>query len=265
MPKSVVVLLKSARQTILPNTTGPALHAAFFKWLDGLDKELAAELHDAKGLKPFAVSDITPLSPGQKPRKFGPATPGWFRICSFYERLDRVLEAPNLPESFQILSEDFQVLETAQKPFQHPWANWQSWEDLIKAGQSRGPQPLSFEFFSPATFKVGDHYLPVPLPENVFGCLLARWNAFCPYKMEYGEKLFNLVINRYKLSTELVFLEGARSRSRFVCFTGFCEYALTTRDKNIQGALNTLTLFASYCGVGYKTTMGFGQVKPVWE
>jgi CRISPR-associated endoribonuclease Cas6 len=49
---------------------------------------------------------------------------------------------------------------------------------------------------------------------------------------------------------------------RFVqkAFTGWCTYQLSA-DRSLAAQLTSLAALAHYSGVGYKTTMGMGQVR----
>jgi CRISPR-associated endoribonuclease Cas6 len=265
MPSSVVFILKPYTRVQLPPTTGPALHGAFFSWLSQIEAGLATELHDLKSMKPFTVSDIQPLRTTSNSREFTATNPGWFRITSLDERLDRVLIGRNLPAEVEILNERFKVEHICRTPTEHSWANCQSWDELTASAATLTEKngfnrKFWLGFHSPTTFKAAGRAFPLPLPEQVFNSLLTRWNSFSPYRIEVENLCADLAISGYDLATHLVWMEGSRQGSKLLCFTGWCEYTLFSNDKRVADILKALTNLAFYAGVGYKTSMGFGQI-----
>ena len=73
------------------------------------------------------------------------------------------------------------------------------------------------------------------------------------------EKEFEKIrVTRFRLKTELVNF----SKYKIIGFVGKVVYELPeTIDKEIKNTINALADFAFYSGVGYKTTMGMGQVR----
>jgi len=67
----------------------------------------------------------------------------------------------------------------------------------------------------------------------------------------------NLLVKRYKLQTELVDF----GKYKIIGCTGRCTYQL---DKHMplfqKKMLHSLAYFAEFAGIGYKTSMGMGDV-----
>src|SRR5690349_20424984 len=109
---SLVIQLEPLKNGRLPGTTGPALHAAFFRWLTGINPAQARQLHDLRGPKPFTVSNLqvhresgeTTLSSSEIELKTGQTY--WFRLTSFDPHLSELLLRHFMampPATFEIL------------------------------------------------------------------------------------------------------------------------------------------------------------------
>jgi CRISPR-associated endoribonuclease Cas6 len=149
-------------------------------------------------------------------------------------------------------------------------------------------EPLAIEFASLTTFNranrrsqvYGGHYARLPLPHYVFPRLVRRWQELAPpelahvVQMERIEQYIEdegIVISDYDLQPHQV---------RFTThlqpgFVGTCKYELRGPDEELQVPEETplttrqqiwlLAQLAFYCGIGYKTAMGMGQVRPIYE
>src|SRR6266702_3691541 len=145
-------------------------------------------------------------------------------------------------------------------------------------------EPLALEFASLTTFNrgnaknraYGNYHARLPLPQYVFPGLAKRWEDLAPPELvgvvqkESIEQYIQddgIIIEDYDLRTHRVkftthFQPG---------FVGTCKYQLrgpdeaTTPDAplTVRQQILMLAQLAFYCGVGYKTTMGMGQVCPV--
>jgi CRISPR-associated endoribonuclease Cas6 len=105
--------------------------------------------------------------------------------------------------------------------------------------------------------------VPVPLPQWVFGGLLDRWNAFAPVPLPEAVREFaalRMALSRYELRTVAVPFKPGMVKFGAV---GYGVYTAPHPDEALLSALNLLSEFAFYAGVGAQTTMGFGQCRPV--
>lgn len=122
-------------------------------------------------------------------------------------------------------------------------------------GDSERGESVSPEFHS------NGRTLPFPLPEQVFGSLLDKWNTFAPVALPDETRRFAdecLALCRYRLNTQPVaFKKGGLEMG----FVGQVRYAALNRDRYWLSVLQTLADFAFYAGVGYQTTTSMGQVR----
>ena len=125
-------------------------------------------------------------------------------------------------------------------------------------------------FLSPTGFKSGAVQNILPTPDLWFRSLAARW------KTAYGENpledlkqenlglehpiknaLANTFVADYSLRSAAVVL---KENLVFRGCVGRVRYVWKNESTAVRKALACLTAFAFFCGVGYKTTQGMGQV-----
>ena len=141
---------------------------------------------------------------------------------------------------------------------------------------------IKLEFASATTFNwihvaektYGNYYAQLPLPKYVFPGLARRWQELAPpelaglvqrERVERYVEADGVVIDDYDLRTHMVHFAQHPQRG----FVGTCTYQLrgpdeaTTPDAplTVRQQLLLLAQLAFYCGVGYKTPMGMGQVR----
>ena len=105
-----------------------------------------------------------------------------------------------------------------------------------------------------------DPALPYPMPETVFGSLLDHWNAAptVPVKLpeearRYAKECMQL--GRFDLHSRVLKMYGETLRG----FVGGVRFHTTNYDRYWMGIMTMLAQYATYAGVGAKTTMGLGQ------
>ncbi len=136
-----------------------------------------------------------------------------------------------------------------------------TYEELLEASlSSLADKHWTLEFLTPTSFRRHGKQELFPLPELVYGSLLRRWNqhSTSPFPGGSEHEFQKLLMTRYNLQTELL----AFSTYKVVGCKGKASYALPPDGSpylNVQVAV--LNKFASFAGVGYKTTMGMGMVR----
>ncbi len=138
----------------------------------------------------------------------------------------------------------------------HPWAGLTTYPRLFQ-GQVENDYPL--RFVSPTFFKrKGNHY-PLPEPKLVFRSLYERFKAYAPIKPpeEFPELFGRITLRKANLRTRPV-----EHDTRGVGIVGEAVYHLPNASEDEARWLTALWRFAFFAGVGAKTTLGFGQVKP---
>ncbi len=227
---------------------GPALPQALHArgWVYNLLRETAPEVHDAAGPKPFTV--------GVGGRPNAP----WLRLTCLTEEVYAAL-SPALWRRVGLevrLGEDTYRIKAVLEA-EHPWAGLVTWPRLFQG--EAGPD-LGLEFASPTFFRRQGANYPLPEPRLVLGSLIERWNAHAPTPVPPG------VAARLVEATTLRYLNGrtvsAVGHDRTVGFRGRVTYHLPRASAEEARWLAALGRFAFFSGVGAKTTLGFGQVRP---
>ena len=167
------------------------------------------------------------------------------------------------------------------------WTGFTSFSSIVEQAQALRPgklERLAMEFASLTTFKrsnqksqiYGGHYALLPLPQYIFPGLARRWQELAPpefagvVQMEriahYIENE-GVVISDYDLKPHQVHFTTHVQPG----FVGRCTYDLRGPDEaakeeaalTVRQQLWLLGQLAFYCGVGYKTAMGMGQVRSI--
>lgn len=112
-------------------------------------------------------------------------------------------------------------------------------------------------FLSPTCFRHDGNLHLLPLPSLIFNGLVKRWMYFSDIPIPVINT-DHLQILRYKLKTDSVLFNNYN----LVGFKGNCQYGFVNELAEIERwPFFILLNFASIAGLGYKTTMGMGQVK----
>jgi CRISPR-associated endoribonuclease Cas6 len=166
----------------------------------------------------------------------------------------------------------FAVGEVLTTPGSHPWAGYATPGELggrwASTPPDQVPRQIKLELASPTVFSrrsvegMGKFMDPIPTPAMLFGSVAAVWNEHMPTPLDKG------AIRAYAEETVVVGLYNLRSKMfRYwgqpqIGATGTITYLLKDKkNRDMIRTLNTLADFAFYSGVGYKTTMGMGQVR----
>lgn len=332
---SLVVLLRPLTDGVLPKTTGRLVHAAFLNAVAQCDNRLAAELHGNQrshtlsvpagqiqdAVKPFSVSQLFEMtSPTRRQSSLQPgrwaissAEKYWLRFTGFsvavYDLLlemERMMKREFSPlRRLRIGYMTFEVIDVTSNQAMHPWAGWNTWEDLVDSGETNAKKfKLLLHFMSPTSFRsslrIGrandeiELNIPLPRPSLVFQHLAKKWERHSP--VEYRRLPLAIIEclggdnDRSLIDTESVewsildkavivarlsqintkmceFSEGNAGESgedgRRVGFVGEVDYDLKHLDDHGRLAAFALARFGFFAGVGDKTTMGMGLMRPI--
>lgn len=265
---SAVIHLKALQNGSLPADLGPAVRAEFLNWVGEADADHSDHLHDGDDLRPYTISDLHGSFGVQRGFRLAEAgQSAWFRVTSLREKETRLLLDSVFPKvagtNISIDRTSFQVERVALDG--HAWARETSYESLVekyfKAGASP-PNSIEVEFASPTTFHDGTLHVPLPVPENVLGSWLKRWNALSSASLprEVHElKEAQLALSRYKLETRAVHY----GKATWIGFTGACRFRVLSDDEFWLRLCNLLAEYAFFCGTGAKTSFGMGQTRRV--
>ena len=266
---SVVVAVRPVAPAWLPPALGRATHAIFLDWVRAVAPAEAAALHTTEPLKPFTTglleegvrADVAG-TPWRSDRLYH------LRFTSFSPELsallrERVLPAP--PERVRVEQGEGVVEAVYTAATEHPWAGETSYDDLVREhllAVRPAPRRLVLGFDAPTTFRVAGRHVPLPLPELVYGSLLERWNAWAPVRLEESVRARaarTLAIAYHRLQSRHVRFADSQQ----VGFMGQCAYAVVENDSDLLRQLGVLTAFAFWSGVGHRTTMGLGRLRPL--
>lgn len=280
---SCVVTFHPIRDAKLPATQGHHAHAAFLDIVRQVDPELAKTLHGSRGRKPFTVSPLRGLPPAREGRIAVKAGhPCWLRFTLLDGQLfgvfmDRFLQSDGRP-TIRLAGADFTVGEILTTPDSHPWAGYittqellERWRGVNTGGKDNPAHTFEMVFASPTAFSFGGRggkrIEVLPAPRLVFGSLASAWNYWFSsvFKMSHDLRDYveqTVVVSSFQMETKMHQYRGYKQLGALGTITYLCwDYA----NPQMVRLLNTLADFAFYAGVGYKTTMGMGQVRRVME
>ncbi|MCP5096099.1 MAG: CRISPR system precrRNA processing endoribonuclease RAMP protein Cas6 [Chloroflexi bacterium] len=151
--------------------------------------------------------------------------------------------------------QEFLISESRSKP----GPNWQQLA-LTEPGRQVG-----LRFISPTSFKQGPGYLPLPLPGTVFQSPIRIWKTFAPPMMTIPPEWLawckqDVFVVQHNIETIQVQIS---QKEKFTGFVGEVWFeAYKGSELNLR-AWQALTDLATFCGIGYKTTMGMGAVERI--
>jgi CRISPR-associated endoribonuclease Cas6 len=190
------------------------------------------------------------------------------------------------PPFMQLGKQVFLLEEVIAEPEESSgWADCTSFGKLVDWARSlrlRRVETMELEFASLTTFNrsnkrsqvYGGHFALLPLPQFVFQGLVRRWQELAP--PELVGLVQSELIEQY-IENDGIIISDYALRPHHVCFAnhlqrgfvGRCVYDVRGPDEKVreEGALTVrqqillLARLAFYCGIGYKTAMGLGQVR----
>jgi CRISPR-associated endoribonuclease Cas6 len=189
MLTSVVVFLQSPTEGRLPASLGRAAQAALLRWVEQRDPALAGELHGGDGPRPYTVSNLVLGQRAQGSLRVKAGQSGWLRFTGLTpavsEHLRALAQTP--PPQMELDGHVFTVTGATVDPARHAWAGAVSYQDLAAPWLLGGGREISgrieLEFAGATTFRSGERWVPLPLPELVLwqpAQSLAGLCADCP-------------------------------------------------------------------------------------
>ena len=253
----------------IPKWWGEAVHQLAIKVIASHNADLAQELEKSAGLKPFTVSNLRGRFPG------GKIDAGSLYKLRFTALDKRVADAfaaaraDGVLRSGETVELDFIKFLIRQNdpnvPDEIGGVTYQALTNRLFAA-TPPPRTLSLEFVSPTLFKQGGRQMPFPMPDLVFGSLLDHWNAspFVPTPLPEEARRYArecLQLGRFELESRVLKMYGETFRG----FIGKVRFHTNNYDRYWMGIMAMLAEYATYAGVGAKTTMGLGQCVPLPE
>lgn len=271
MLSAVVVKLVAQETSPLDPAVARHVHGLFLRLLREGDAKIAEECHHGHYVKPFTLSTIYgKFGRTSTARLFIKGFEYWFRVTLLTEETFNSFSKVIFPYaaeqktiyigdgSFQITSAELEGVRS------RGWSGISSFEDILDqvSAEEMPCDYFAFQFYSPTTFRQGKVNYIMPDPSLVFGSLLKKWNEFSsqPFPKEIKQEAANnLVLTEYSLRSTPFNLGD----HELIGFRGRCKYDLLKKDNALSSAFGALNRFSFFAGVGQKTTMGMGMVRPI--
>jgi CRISPR-associated endoribonuclease Cas6 len=267
---SVTLVLYPENDAAISKTMNPQTHALVLNLVRQFNSSLSARLHNEPGYRPFTVSQLSGLVVCGEHMLLQHDRPCYLRITLFddgslWQQLcTHFLESG--PIYVQLGNSVLRLTRILSTPDNDPtgWVCSTDWQTLFTLSAK---QSLTIHFVSPTAFSWGDRrFVLFPEPFLVWESLLHIWNRYAPesYRVErQGLREFllnNVRVTKCSLHTKTLYFPNYTQKG----FVGSCSYSFKAPDDD-AALLTTLAAFAYYAGVGYKTTMGMGQVRVIFD
>lgn len=270
---ALIIHLTAVQSGTLRATQGHLAHAAFHQILHHVDPQVAQAIHDMNGRKPFTISPIQGFGYGRQGQlAIRAGQSGWLRItlldpALFHTFIHYFLQGGRQTQ-LRLDNMRFATTEILSTPGSHPLAGYTNlnqlhtcWEEveLIPAHYT-----IRLDFQSPTAFSLRNdrfrrmHVLPDPF--FVFGELADYWDRLTGSTTQedvHQYASFSMVVARHDIETRMYEYRNSKQ----IGFTGTVSFKLFDKENEAMVRhLNRLADLVFYTGVGYKTTMGMGQV-----
>ena len=266
MLTSLVIQIEALNDGEINGATGRAVHGFWYKQWESFDSGTADALHDETQVPPFSLSPLMQLPrPQNGITRVTRGISAWFRVATLNRQLSEKLIThwtANLPKEIELAGIKWTITGIAETPEKHPWARQISYQDLASRHlfNNRPPSRWKLAFETPLTFNSGLGHLPFPLPNNLIGSWMRRWQAFAPLALpeELPQSVREqLMVNHFDMRT-IPLRQGKR-----LIIGGAGSYSLKAikMPASERAQVDLLANYAFFCGSGYKTTQGMGMTK----
>jgi CRISPR-associated endoribonuclease Cas6 len=263
---SVLLELQAQDEAYLPATMGHQIHAMFLQLVARANPALSVRIHDEPGYRPFTLSPLfaaascgnsVALSPGQTYHVRVTLLDGG-KLWDYLSTL--LLETGPLEIRLGGASFTITRLLSTSVADTTGWAERTTWEELVATPMRHS---ITLSFASPTAFNISGKYFALfPEPPLVWESLVRSWNSYAPDPLKIEKQALQdllrhkVTVTGCSLSTHTLHYPKYTQKG----FAGTCTYALQ-EDGARAAQLARLAAFARFAGVGYKTTMGMGQVR----
>ncbi|MFZ5942945.1 MAG: CRISPR-associated endoribonuclease Cas6 [Bacillota bacterium] len=259
MLQKIIIKGKCSATGTVKGYGGTEIHGWFFKMLEEINPELSARIHGMDE-KPFSIG---PVYGGKKEKGktvFEEGEEYSFTFASLNEEIFKVVS--NM--AFTLVGNKI-YLGTAGLNITEVrpifGSKGLSFYDILEK-HSLVNREITLQFSSSTSFRQQGTQEIFPQPDLVFGSLLRKWNAFSPVSLpgELGNS--PILVKKYNLKTELVDF----GKYKVIGCIGNSTYQLDKSLPNFQvNMLNSLAFFAGIAGIGYKTSMGLGDARYLYD
>lgn len=263
---SALLELQALHNAQVPVTMGHQVHAMFLHLVSRADRAYSDRLHNEPGYRPFTLSPLRGGTVRGQHVSLSADQTYQIRVTlldgGYLWHCLSTLLLEDGPTPVQIGDASFLFTRLLSTPGADPtgWAGRTTWQELARL-PTRSLLPLIFA--SPTAFNMsGNYFALVPEPPFVWESLLRTWNRYAPAHLVREKQvlrdvlMWGITVTDCDLSTHTLHFPTYTQKG----FTGTCTYALQEEDEQ-TACLAQLAAFARFAGVGYKTTMGMGQVR----
>jgi len=257
MPVTAILNLRAATRGPVKRSFHCLTHPIFLDRLSKADPDMSARLHNAGTHAPYSISPVMGVKGRvEENRSY------WVRFGLFQNEMEeaflKTMENGAWQSPVPLESHLFHVESILWgKGEEHPWANGETFEDLVARFAPRGKEKLTIA--SPMAFKRGDVHYPLPEPAMIFQNLLRRWNAASPFPLDAQRLDFSRVtFSKLNIRTEPFAL---RNGGTIVGCRGRLSFLTSQCSEEIRFVCGVLLRFAFYAGIGVKTTQGTGMAR----
>jgi CRISPR-associated endoribonuclease Cas6 len=224
------------------------VRAAWLSLIAGQRPDLARALHDAPNPRPYTTGAGV-----YRQRRYLRLTllrPEHYAECSpaLYSAIGSTL---------RLGGRRFTVSEVLDGG--HPAAGLTT-PGLLARSAVAGEQRFGLDCLTPTLFKRNRRVVPLPEPRLVFHSLLEKWDAHTGMPTPEGFEAWveeHVVVSAFKLRSRV----APSHRGVLVGFVGQVWFKCLQPSHPWLAVLARLVAFAPYAGLGYQTTLGFGQVR----
>jgi CRISPR-associated endoribonuclease Cas6 len=261
---SALLELRALHHASLPPTRGHLIHAMFHQLLTRIDPALSAQLHQVGIHRPFTLSPLIGSQREEQTMIVSEGTTYHIRITlldgGYLWHCLSTLFLEGGPCTVRLGKATLLLTRLISTGDPTGWAGNTTWQTLASLSPRR---EITFSFTSPTAFHTHeDAFAVVPEPLLVWGSLMRTWNCLAPASLFLSQAVLREIIAHgitvltCKLSTRTLHYPKYTQKG----FIGSCTYHLP-EEEIAAGQLTCLAAFARFAGVGYKTTMGMGQVR----
>jgi CRISPR-associated endoribonuclease Cas6 len=245
-------------------------HALVLNLVRQFNSGLSTRLHNEPGYRPFTVSPLRGLAVSGDHMLLRHDRPCYLRITLFddgslWQQLCTHFQESG-PIYVQLGNSVLRLTRLLSSPENDPtgWVCSTDWQTLLT---HPAKQTIIMHFVSPTAFSWGNrHFVLFPEPFLLWESLLHTWNRYAPESYRVKRQglreclLNNVRVTKCSLRTRTLYFPNYTQKG----FVGSCSYSFKAPDDD-AALLTTLAAFAFYAGVGYKTTMGMGQVRVTFD
>lgn len=266
---ATVFRLMAQNSGTLPANTGEMTNGLFYAIMRSIDRDLGDYLHANKDRQLFTISPLM----GHRAKfgddiQIGQGRYYWIRFTLldgelFQAVIGYILQRLDYPV-LHLGSIDFMVTEVLNTPGSHPRSGFTTLEDLCHQPQLN--DAITLKFRTPTAIsdgkwpRSGKRFVLLPEPVAIWHNLRRQWGkrgGDDPGKTYDDWIAAEVGVVEHNIRTHLLHFNHHPQ----IGFTGYATFRCESTDQDAKRLWHTLSDFGFYAGVGYKTTMGMGQVE----